>query len=68
VEGIFLDLKSRALHPLGNFSSQVIKKCLHLKQVIFFSFIFLPMNIQFIIQEEEGAGMDEKVIIYGKAG
>jgi len=26
------------------------------------------MNIQFIIQEEEGAGMVEKVIIYGKAG
>ncbi len=34
IEGIFEDLKSMALHPLGNFSSHVIKKCMQLKQLI----------------------------------
>ena len=34
MEGIFADLKSMALHPLGNFSSHVTKKYLQLKQLI----------------------------------
>ena len=38
-EGISRDLKPKARHPRGNFWSQVTKKCLHLKQSIFSSFM-----------------------------
>jgi len=38
-DGISLDLKSMILHPLGNLSSQVIKKCTHSKQLILSFFV-----------------------------